>query len=250
MVEIIFGDNRELACLEGKTVAEVRKEYEDEFGIPGRAQAELNGVMLKKKLETDTKLDEGDELRFVEKKRSRIPVLITAVLAALAITSGVFAYTQTTESVTIAVSGNASDFANLATENVSAMDYTVFGKFRGAISASNLFTISPNAAYPGDVEVTVYLSNVDELTQNYRFFTLRCVLVDTDNTSLYVDTDAIVQVLTLENGVVSFYYDSADIASYGDAYVRCLGGTFITYPGSAGWSKYDPVIYAQVSQGA
>ena len=85
MVEIKYGEYSELAELAGKSIAEAREQYESEFEIPDRAQAILNDKPLKKGQEDRILLGDGDELYFEEKKRSRKPLFITALLMALAI---------------------------------------------------------------------------------------------------------------------------------------------------------------------
>ncbi len=244
MIEIVYGDNRELASLAGKTVAEVREIYEPEFDIPDRAEAVLNGKPIKKNLESETRLDEGDELCFADKKRSRAPMLVTALLLALAVTSGVFAYTFTTASVTLTVTGSATDFAAVTAENATGITWALVGRHRGAFAGGTLFNVTPATAYNGDIEVSVYLSNMDELTTNYRFFFMRLQFVDSGNVT--ADAEGITQLLTLENGVASFYCDNLTPGT--TYYVKLLGGAYMTYPGVAGWTKKNPVIYAQVTQ--
>ena len=93
--------------------------------------------------------------------------------------------------------------------------------------------------------MAVYLSNLDELIQNYRFFMMRLQLVDSNNST--IDVEGIDQILTLENGAASFYTDNfTDGTTY---YVKCMGGTYMSFPwGSGGWTTYNPTLYCQVTQ--
>ena len=61
MVEIRYGEHYELASLAGKNIAEVREQYKQEFGIPDRAQAKLNGQEIGKKHELKQELKDDDE---------------------------------------------------------------------------------------------------------------------------------------------------------------------------------------------
>ena len=62
MVEITYGDNRELVNLGGKSIAEAREQFKGEFEISDRAQAVLNGKPIKKNLEDKITLEDCDEL--------------------------------------------------------------------------------------------------------------------------------------------------------------------------------------------
>lgn len=71
MIQICYGEHCDLADLAGRSVAEAREQYKSEFDIPDRAQAILNDKLLKKKLEDWIMLEDGDDLSFEEKKRSK-----------------------------------------------------------------------------------------------------------------------------------------------------------------------------------
>ncbi len=249
MVEISYGEHYELAELAGKSIAEAREQYKSEMAIPDRAQATLNDKPLKRKLESEIRLEEDDELSFEEKERSRKPLFVTAILLALAITGGLFAYTWTTASVTIAVTTATSDFATVTgnTTGGAAMDYQPFGRYRGNIPAGTLFNVDPAEGYSGDLEVTVYLSNPDELTQNYRFWMIRLQLTDGSNP---VDAQGGTQVLSLNNGQASFYWPSANYTDATEYYVEATGGSYIGLPWvGTGWaSTYSPLLFCEVTQ--
>ena len=248
MIEVIYGNNKELARLTGKSIADVRDQYKSQFDIPDRAQAVLNGKTLTKGLESKIKLEDCDELAFVERNRSRVPLLMTALLLALAITGGVFAFTYTTASATITLTSADSDYAAVAS-NSTVAGWKPYGKVRGTIGAGNLFNVTPGPSYEnvGDLQVKVYLSNLNQLGKNYSFFMMRLELQNALGAA--VDAEGITQVLSIENGVVSFYWPSENFTGGTTYYIKALGGTYISYPFSEGLSTtYSPVFYAQVLQ--
>lgn len=242
MIEIVYNDNRELAGLEGKTVAEVRKEYGDEFDIPGRAQAVLNGVTLKKKLESETRLDEGDELRFIIKSRIRTPMLVTALLLALALTSGVFAYTYITDSTSFLVSSAGADFAAVSANTSSSPSWTTYGFFRGAIGNGTLFDIdTTTSGYTGDLVATVSIANGDVLSKVYRVLVMKIEAYD-GGSKIDINSDNTVDgrdfaLLTLRNGAVDLFINQTASGTYN---VKLVSGYYVSNIWGLGWGAGDP----------
>jgi len=240
MVEIIYGENRMQADLAGKSVAEVRELYKSEFNIPDRAQASLNSQPLEKELEPEAKLYDCDQLSFKVKSRKNL-VLLGAFLLTLAITGGLFAYTYTTMTTTITVTGGTVDFAEVSANNTPPISYSVLGKRLGKIDPNTLFNIDTNAASP-DIEVQVYLSNPDQLSSDYSFWHLRLALQDSDNASM--DMEGITKVLSLHNPMVSFTSDNNTPYT---AYVQNKGGSYRAFP--SGWvTPKTPQIFCKVVQ--
>ncbi len=248
MVEIRCGEYSERADLTGKNVAEAREQYKSEFEIPDRAQAILNDKALKRKAEDKVRLRDNDELSFEERERSRKPIFVSALLLALAISGGLFAYTGTTTSVSIGVTAATSDFANVTSNLSGSVTYQPFGRYRGNIPAGNLFDVTPAADYNGDLEVTVYLANPDELTQNYRFWLMRIDLQNGSGTR--VDAQGESQVLSLDNGRASFYWPSSNYTAGTPYYIESAGGSYIGLPWvGSGWSDtFDPLLFVEVTQ--
>ena len=218
MVKVIYREYGQQADLAGKSVAEVRELYKSEFSIPDQAKASLNGKQLNRKLEPETKLGDEDKLSF-EEKGGRGLVLFGALLLALAVTGGLFAYTYTSTSTTITVTLGSSDYADISAN--STPDYTILGRTRGTIAAATLFNVDKNTSYSGDLEVNVYLSNVDELTKDYSFWMMRLELQDVGGSK--VDIETITQVLSLDNPMVSFACDNWTAF---DRYIKVLGGSY------------------------
>jgi hypothetical protein len=171
---------------------------------------------------------------------------IGALVATLAITGGLFAYAFTTQSTTLGAVSISSDFANVTVNN-TVPNYPVLGSYRGRIPQGNLFNISPSANYSGDLQVNVYLDNLDQLSHKYGLLLMRVRIVNGANAT--VDVENIAKPLTLHNGVVSFTCDGlTPLTTY---YIQMTGGVYRTYPwayltGSGG--SYAPSITAEVLQ--
>lgn len=247
MVRVIYGEHSQQAELSGKSVADVREIYESEFGLSDRAQANLNGQWLKKKLEAETRLSDEDELYFEERSRRGL-VLLGAFLLTLALTAGIFAYTATTDTITIGVSAVSAEFAEISANNSVAYNTsTIVGKVVGKINAGVMFDVSTDSNYTGDIEIDVALANADELVQEYKFWMMRVKLTDGSDTTLGYDTNNSTQVISLNNPSVTFSVDSANLSV--TRYIHCIGGSYKTLSSSI-WagSGFDPVISAQVAQ--
>ncbi len=240
MIHITYGEHSRQVELAGMTVTEVREMFKSEFDLSDRAQANLNGQWLKKKLEAETGLCDEDELYFEERSRRGL-VMLGAFLLALAVTGGLFAYTSLTDTVTIGVTGGTADFADVAGNNTPSIDYSVLGRHRGTISANTLFNIDTVAGSP-DIEVQVYLSNPDELSADYSFWMMRLALQDATGASM--DTEGITKVLSLDNPTVTFTSDNATPYT---SYVENLGGSYRAFP--FGWvGANDPLVFCKVVQ--
>ena len=167
-------------------------------------------------------------------------VLLGTFLLTLAITGGLFAYAYTTDTATISATARAGDFADVSANE--SITYDFHGRQRGTIPGGMLFDVTRGAYYTGDLEVNVYISNIDELQRDYGFWMLRVALTDTANVS--VDQELITQVLSLDNPFVTFICDDWTETRY----VNVLGGTFRAFPDVHGLTGYNPEIYVQINQ--
>ncbi len=154
--------------------------------------------------------------------------LIIALVASVAVTGGMFAYGYTTDVATITGTSQDWDFGNVTANDTSGMGFDVFGSYRGKIDAGTLFTIQHDADYSGDIQVNVYLSNLDELSWKYGMLLLRLALVDPDNVTEEQDVEMIEKPLTLNNGMVSFTCDN--ITALTSHAVYCKGGVYRSFP--------------------
>jgi len=154
--------------------------------------------------------------------------LIIALLATVAVTGGMFAYGYTTQVASITGTSQDWDFGNVTANDTSGMDFDVFGSYRGKIDAGTVFTVDHDTNYSGDIQVNVYLSNLDELSWKYGMLLLRLALVDPDNVTDYQDVEMIEKPLTLNNGVVSFTCDN--LTALANHAVYCKGGVYRSFP--------------------
>ncbi|MFQ5997028.1 MAG: hypothetical protein ACE5KP_05325 [Dehalococcoidales bacterium] len=170
--------------------------------------------------------------------------LIIALVALLAVTGGMFAYTFTTATATIGVNAPTSDFANI-TANASFTAPTVFGKFTGTWPTGKLFTVNPASGYQGDLVISVYLVNTGELIRQYQH--LNMALRYTDNTGAMADEQSETQVLSLQNAQVLFTWTSGNGTS--PFAVEVVGGGYRLHPfKTLTGASYQPQVWCEVSQ--
>jgi len=225
-----------MAELAGKSVAEAREQYKDEFSIPGKAQARLNGKGIRKKLEPETKLSDDDQLSFAEKSRKGL-LFIGCILLALAISGGIFAYGQTTTTVGLTVTGQG-DFA-VVTAAGSPPAWNVFGSYKGKVGTGDLFTITPDAAWTGDMSVLLTLTNSYKLVEAYRILVLEIEIHDAGANPV-----GTTEYLTLGKGDIDIEFSQTS----GPYKVKLTDGFYITHRAGWGAAADDPNIFCQVLQ--
>lgn len=248
MVEIRYGDQYEVTDLAGHTVSEAREHFKSELGIPDKANARLNGSKVKSSVELDTVLNDDDKLTFAV-SRGKGAYLIGALLLALVVTGGVFAYGWINATTTISASTTAENFADVYAVNATISGWTAFGNTKGNISSSDLFYVVPGS-YTGDLIISVGLGNAADLSEEYRVISLQLELVDSANTSNNIDVSggngAEWVLLNLNNGTVDMFPDGATA----NMTVRIKDGFYIAhakgYGASAGTAS--PELFCEVAQ--
>ena len=227
MIEIRYGENYEMADLAGKSVAQAREQYKQEFGIPDKAQASLNGKGIRQKHEPVTALGDNDSLTFARKSRKGL-FFIGTILLALAITGGVFAYGATTITVGLTLDAQ-NDFAAVVAASPPTWD--VWGSYKGSVNTGDLFTVTPDVpgGWTGDMSVVLTLTNAHELVAAYRILVLEIEIWDSAGTPVQVGTT---EYLTMSNGEISIEIDQTGFTAPYD--VRLTGGFYITHRG--GWT--------------
>ncbi len=242
MVEIRYGEHYEMADLAGRSIAQAREQYKQEFGIPDKAQASLNSKGIGQKHEPKTALGDNDSLTFAEKSRKGL-FFIGAILLALAITGGVFAYGQTTTTVGLALDAQ-SDFAAVAAASPTPT-WDVWGSYKGSVDTGDLFTVTPDVpgGWTGDMSVVLTLTNAHELVAAYRILVLEIEIWDsTPVTPVKVGTT---EYLTMGNGEISIDITQTVNPPY---HVNLSDGFYITHKGGWTASAEDPSIFCQVLQ--
>ena len=172
--------------------------------------------------------------------------MLGAFLLTLAITSGLFAYTQTTLLSTITVTGGTTSYSDV-TANATP-DYVVLGNFRGTIPAAVMFDVARDSAYTGDLAIDVYLDHADEMETDYKSWMMRVEFTDAAGNP--IDTQAKTEIISLDKPFASFEVDTGANMTAGvgyTAYIECDGGSYKTF--SYGWlTPAQPQIYATVVQ--
>lgn len=256
MVEIVYREFNEQADIAGKSIAEIRELYEEELDIPDSARAILNDKPVKRDMESRIELMETDTLTFEVKRRSRIPVFVGALLMALVVSGGLFAYTWTSANVTIGATAK-SDIAEVSVENTPTIG-NVWGHYRGECenTPTQVFKIDLDE-YTGDLQVDIYLTNVHDLSKVYKHLNLSWRIVYEDlpaNPGTYLPihstTNHEFELLTLENGRIKLDLEfGADEEPY---YLELTGCSYTTHnqelmPWTAGYTT-DPIVFAEVIQ--
>jgi len=247
MVEIRYGEQIEVTDLAGQTIGEAREHYKAAFGIPDKAKAKLNGSKVKSSAEIDTVLNDDDQVTFAV-ARSRTPFLIGALLLALAVTGGMFAFGFLNANVTLTATTHA-DFASV-TPN-SSTGFPVHGLLKASILTNQvLFDVTKDADWTGDVVITVTLGNVGELAKVYRAFGLELVLVDTavPTTPLPINIEQEdIVLLSLDYPSVNIFY-TGDVKNLG---VKVKNGYYVAthFPGiNPAGGNASPEIFCDVTQ--
>ncbi len=178
--------------------------------------------------------------------------LVIALAASLVVTGGMFAYAYTTSSTSFSVSGTDFDFGNITANTTDIPTYSTFGSYRGAIPAGNLFNVSKEVGYTGDIQINVYLDNIDEIGYKYGMFLVRVNLMEWPivTGAGSVDVEGIDKVLSMRNGVVSFT-SAANMTDGTTYHILVKGGVYRTFPYSfltGAGGLWTPSFTAEVVQ--
>ena len=240
MVEIKYKDRYEAADLAGKHIGEVREQYRSGFDIPNKARARLNGKRISGKHESKTTLSTNDRLSF-EDRSHRGFFFGGAVLLALVVTGALFAQTATTATVTLTLTGK-SDFANVTAAG-SPPTWNVWGSYKGEVTTGDLFTITPEIDFTGDMVAMITIINASDLVSAYRVLVFEIEIYDSAGTPAQVGTT---EYLTLTRGDITIEIDQAGFTA--PYTVQITGGNYMTHRG--GWTagNEDPTILCDVIQ--
>ena len=252
MVEIRYGDQYEITDLAGQTISEAREQFNADFGIPEKAKAKLNGSKVKGSAEVDTILNDDDKLSFAV-SRSKGAYMVGALLLALTVTGGVFAYGFVNASNTLSVTAAGTDFASVSANTGYEPTWSAYGFFKGSVSDGSIFDIDPADSYTGDLVVTVSISNADELVQVYRMLALKIMMYSASDNSTIIDINESTVgdnddyvLLTLGNGAVDMF----PAGTTDSMVVNVKSGFYITHIWGGGWGAgfQEPDLFCEVAQ--
>ncbi|GAI77444.1 unnamed protein product, partial [marine sediment metagenome] len=130
--------------------------------------------------------------------------LIIAMLLALVVTGGLyaFAYTTTTATMDVVAEEAIATTAPSATQPDwnSILTPPEDPPLMGEVPSGDLFDITPNSLYTGDLAVKIFLTNTGDLAKAYDYLNMKLYLdgsVEAGETPNY-------QLLTLQNGEATF----------------------------------------------
>ncbi len=171
--------------------------------------------------------------------------LIIGLVAVMLVSGGMFAATYTTATATIGVTAPTSDFATVTAENLTALAPTVFGNFGGTWPSGDLFTVTPDASYTGDLVIRIYLVNTGALARQYEHLNMSIDFVDSVDAAS--DEQGITQVLTLDNSEVLFTW--ANGTGTGPYSLELSGGGYRLHPWkSMSGGSVQPQLWMEIKQ--
>ncbi|MBA7498670.1 hypothetical protein ES704_01407 [subsurface metagenome] len=167
------------------------------------------------------------------KKHRRGVLLLGILLILLSTTSSLFAH---------ATPGPEEEpsFARVEVADPTP-SWKVFGSCTGTVALGDLFVVTPDTDWTGDMTCQVTLINAPDLIAAYRLLVLEIEVWDSTNTHQVGTTE----YLTLRKGTVDIEFSQTASPYYR---VRLTGGSYISNRG--GWvnGKEDPTFMCQILQ--
>lgn len=171
------------------------------------------------------------------KKHKKGVLILGGLLLTLVITSSLFAYAFLTDQTTLGLE-KEPDFAMVEVAG-STPSWKVFGSCIGEIPTGNLFTITPDADWTGDMVCQVTLVNAPDLVATYKLLVFEIQVWDTNN-----DVVGETEYLTLNRGTIGIEFSQTT----GPYTVRLIGGSYISNRGDWVDGKEDPMFMCQILQ--
>jgi len=111
------------------------------------------------------------------------------------------------------------------------------------MTAGDLFTITPDADFTGDMVALVTIANAEDLIETYRVLVFTIEIWDSAGTPVQVGTT---QYLNVSKGEISIEIDQTGLTAPYD--VRLTDGFYTTHSG--GWTSgnEDPILLIDVMQ--
>jgi hypothetical protein len=255
MIKVIYQDRYEETDLSLCTVSEARDTLKDILDIPCNAKARLNGQNIKPSSEGQAVLQDGDHLIF-NKTNHRGLFLTAALVAAIAITGGVFAYgyVNSTAALLITLNPGAQNFVDVSSNNSDPISWNPAGSSSGYTGNGTLWDIDTlSGNYSSDLLATVYLTNLADMKHVYRGVGLFLAIYNSSGALVDINNDGTADIaddvafLSLNNGVVEIQIPGA-----ADVFTAVLDhGFYITFPyDSDTWTSAaaSPNLYIEMSQ--
>jgi len=145
----------------------------------------------------------------------------------------------------VSLKGEGALWPAYCTQVYVAVGYELPPIIDGAVPSGELFTVTPDVNFTGDMMINIYLTNTGNLNLAYRHLNMKLYVAD----SLEAVTSPYHQVLNLENGVAVFNIEGGAAAEYT---VQVIGGGYNLISGDvsswgAAWS-ITPEFYCEVTQ--
>ena len=170
---------------------------------------------------------------------------ILATLMLLAIGLGSFQYWAIGQQETATASiGSLSDGLTVKTQNPIIIQHPrPWRPFHVGNRTHYLYNITPQTNYNGNYTATLYLTNADELGEDFIYLIMNMSLMKNDNSTV-VDS----KWLGLENGRVQFKIDNVNFSSSSPAYINITGGAGNIPWWKRGGSVADPTFVIDVEE--
>jgi hypothetical protein len=115
----------------------------------------------------------------------------------------------------------------------------------GTVPLGGLFEVTPASGFSGDLTVSLYLLNTEDLLKAYRYLNIQAYLTD----SVEAGESPDFRVISLDNGAATFTIQGGTAATY---YLNVSGGGYaVTSDNISGWApgwSVTPQFYCEVSQ--
>ena len=254
MVEVKYKDKHDVLENDGRTVAEVRSQYVEEFHLPLKASAYLNHKKIAPADEAATVLEDNDSLVFKKPGNSRIAFLAGALLLAAVVTGSIFAYGFTNASLTINATTQSSNFADVTVNNTLPVTWTVHGMQKGQTGSGTLFSINTlTSGYTGNFMASVSMANLDDLVKVYRSLSLKIQMFDSSNNIVDINADGSANattdfaVLTLNNSGITLPVTQVAPSVYT---IKVVSGSFIANVAKNTWTSGSgaPMLFCEITQ--
>lgn len=174
----------------------------------------------------------------IKMKRRKKGIILIGVLFLLLIATGsLFAYGFLTDSTTLSLT-DKTDFAKVEEAN-SLPSWNVYGSHIGKIGRGDLFVITPNASWTGDMTCQVTLINPDNLVATYKALAIEIQIWDIYNNQVGTS-----EYLTIHNNTIDIEFGQT-ASPYR---VKITDGYYIS--NRAGWNSgnEDPAFLCQILQ--